>query len=404
MTARPDKRFPFRLHTMILFGCALSLASCNGSCKNGSQPIINNALTLTVADAFGSSASNVLYTSVKICDANSNCQTIDNVQVDTGSGGLRLFKTALPPGAPVTPVLSGQSPIGECQTFAMGSAWGQVETTFLVLASEPAINIPIQVIDASFGKQPPPSPCDIGNWNGPSEIHANGILGIDVGVPDSGVYFTCQNNACSPLTPQAPQRVTNPVVQLPVDNNGVIVNLPNVPDNGQATAAGTLVLGIHTQLDNDPDTYSPNPKLTVTLNATDPLIASTTTTDGQTYFEFAPDTGSNGFFFTDANITNCPKILGFLDSPWYCPANPCNLGVQVAGTSGSPWRFQLWIRDQRMLAGTNNLAFNDLGGPSPDPSLFIAGLPFFYGKQVYIGYAGKSSSLGNGPLYAYALR
>jgi hypothetical protein len=401
MKAPARKRLSVRFSTVFLSLGGLILTSCNGSCDG--KKIINNALPLTVADAFGNSAPNVLYTTVKICDANSNCQTIDNIQVDTGSGGLRLFRTALPPGAPLTPVLNGQAQVGECQLFASGSAWGQVETTFLVLAAEPAINVPVHVIDSAFGQPTVPFDCNLGTWGGPSDIHANGILGLDVGVPDSGLYFSCQNNACASLTPQVSQRVTNPVLQLPLDNNGVIVNLPGIPDNGQATVSGTLVLGINTQWDNDPKSYSANPVVTVTLNSADPLSTSTTA-DGQTYSMFAADTGSNGFFFTDSNIQNCPKILGFLPSPWYCPPTPCNLAVQTAGSGGSPWNFQLWLRDESMLAATQNLAFNDIGGDMGDPSIFIAGLPFFYGKQVYIGYTGKSSSLGGGPLYGYALR
>lgn len=76
------------------------------------------------------------------------------------------------------------------------------------------------------------------------DMHANGILGIDVGLPDpEGSYFACQANACTQFTPPAAQRVANPVLALPADNNGVIINLPGIPDDGQATVYGTLVLG-----------------------------------------------------------------------------------------------------------------------------------------------------------------
>jgi Protein of unknown function (DUF3443) len=359
---------------------------------------------LEVSDAFGNSVPNVLYTKVAICGATSNCETIDKIQVDTGSAGLRLFRQALPASAPLTPLMRGQSPVGECQSFASGSAWGQVETTMLVLAAEPAVSVSVQVVDATFGKQPPPFPCGAGDWGSPLDIHANGILGIGVDASDSGLYFICGNNACSTLTPQASERVSNPVLLLPLDNNGVIVNLPDVPETGQATANGTLVLGVGTQVDNDPTTYSANPRLIVNLNPADPLFASTTA-DGQTYSEFAADTGSNAFYFTDSNLAKCPSIFSpILPSPWYCPMLPRNIGVQVAKTGGSQWPFQLYVRDESTLAATQNLALNDLAGDLGDPALFIAGLPFFYGKQVYIGYAGKTSSLGSGPLYAYALR
>jgi hypothetical protein len=201
-------------------------------------------------------------------------------------------------------------------------------------------------------------------------------------------------------------RVSNPVLALPADNNGVIVNLPNVPDNGQATASGDLILGIGTAWNNDPKTYSTNPVVTVSLKPNDPIFASTTA-DGVSFFLFAADTGSNAFFFTDSGITRCPSLLNnVVSTGWYCPGSPKNFAVQVTGTGGTIWNFQGWIRDQTTLTGTGNLAFNDLGFNlgTGVPDLFIAGLPFFYGKQVYLGYATKSSSLGSGPLYGYALR
>jgi hypothetical protein len=398
----------------MLLVAPLLVASCNGSCQN--QQIVTNAMPLEVSDAFGGTTANVLYTTVTVCDANSNCQTINNIQVDTGSGGLRIFKQALTVG--LTQVPSGQGSLGVCQTFASGSAWGPVQTATVKLASEPAITIPVQVIDSTFGMTSPPSPCNFGVFGSPMSTHANGILGIDVGAPDSGVYFKCQATSCSELMPSvvvASQRVTNPVLALPSDNNGVIVNLPNVPDNGQATAYGNLILGIGTTWNNDPKTFSTNPIVTVSLKPNDPVFASTTA-DGVAFSLFAADTGSNAFFFTDPTITRCPSIFNtILTSGWYCPGtipgsnppiNGKNFAVSVTGSSGPNWNFQVWIRDTTTLVATGNLAFNDLGfnlGTS-NTDLFIAGLPFFYGKQVYLGYASYTGSLGTPPLYGYALR
>nr|WP_249193126.1 DUF3443 family protein [Burkholderia cenocepacia] len=53
-------------------------------------------------------AQNVLYTSVTICmPGTSNCQTIDNVLVDTGSFGLRLFNSRAKVGSGVRGVEAG---------------------------------------------------------------------------------------------------------------------------------------------------------------------------------------------------------------------------------------------------------------------------------------------------------
>jgi len=402
------------------------LPLCTSVACDGGE-IITNAMPLEVS-AFDtgialdtSVAANVLTTTLTICDANSNCQTIDHIQVDTGSAGLRIFKGALKTVDLAQIVDNQGKALAVCQTFAAkGSAWGPVQAASVKLASEPAILIPVQVIDATFGAQPRPSPCD--GQVLPAEYPANGILGIEgIGRGDSGVYFTCQANACTEFTPSDPQRVANPVLALPVDNNGVIINLPAISDNGQATAYGTLVLGIGTTWDNDPNTYSANLVVTVKLNTNFPLSATTITRTSESlgntgiqtpvfrwFTQFALDTGSNAYFFTDPNIKRCPqssgeKILN-VEDPWYCPATPTNFAVAVGAISGSAWHFQVWIRDKTALTDkTDSLAFNDLGSDLGIQDTFIAGLPFFYGKQVYLGYAKKSSSLGDGPLYGYAL-
>jgi hypothetical protein len=36
-----------------------------------------------------------------------------------------------------------------------------------------------------------------------------------------------------------------------------------------------------------------------------------------------------------------------------------------------------------------------------DASSFDWGLPFFYGRRVFIGIDGQASSLGTGPFYAF---
>jgi len=392
----------------ILLVAPLLLASCNGS--GSGQKIVTNAMPLEVSTAFGTSGTvaNMLYTTLTICDANSNCQTIDHIQVDTGSGGLRIFSQALTTVG-LTQILSNGTPLAVCESFASGNAWGPVQTATVKLASEPAITIPVQMIDATFGAQSLPSPCNIGTWSSPMDIHANGILGIDVGRADSGVYFTCDANTCMESTSPS-QRVTNPVLALPVDNNGVIINLPVIPDNGQATAYGELILGIDTTWNNDPKKYSAgNPIKTVKLDAFDPFFASTTAgTTGSTnklsFSSFAVDSGSTAYFFSDSTIPFCSALSTAIGIGPYCPGNPKNFAVWVTGNDANLWNFQLWIRDATMLTATGNLAFNDLGANGGMPDFFIAGLPFFYGKQVYLGYATKSSTLGDGPLYGYALR
>jgi hypothetical protein len=54
-----------------------------------------------------------------------------------------------------------------------------------------------------------------------------------------------------------------------------------------------------------------------------------------------------------------------------------------------------------MFVDSSKVVLPALAGPFGDSSSFDWGLPFFYGRRVYIGLEGQSSSLGAGPYYAF---
>ena len=51
------------------------------------------------------------------------------------------------------------------------------------------------------------------------------------------------------------------------------------------------------------------------------------------------------------------------------------------------------------LIGSGNKVFANSSADVTSP--FIWGMPFFYGRTVYVGLENKSSSLGTGPYWAY---
>ena len=84
---------------MLLAG--LAMVSCGGSSGSGSGTTTtttqaSNQLAVTVSGGPSGNAVNTLYTTVTICvPGTTTCQTIDNIQVDTGSFGLRVLASVL---------------------------------------------------------------------------------------------------------------------------------------------------------------------------------------------------------------------------------------------------------------------------------------------------------------------
>jgi hypothetical protein len=99
------------------------------------------------------------------------------------------------------------------------------------------------------------------------------------------------------------------------------------------------------------------------------------------------------------SIPSCTQPnLAFL----YCPSSPLNFSAVNTELSGSPSslvRFQ--IADPRPLLQSGNVAISNIGGPTFSTGVFDWGLPFFFGRTVYVGLSGKTSVLGAGPFWAY---
>jgi hypothetical protein len=125
----------------------------------------------------------------------------------------------------------------------------------------------------------------------------------------------------------------------------------------------------------------------------------TTVFNGSTYSGSFIDSSSNGLFFPSPSGALLPDCL----SPffgWFCPPALQNLTATNTGASGSasgPVSFQ--VSNAVTLFNSGNRVFSDLGGPFPGE--FDWGLPFHFGRNVYVGIEGKASSLGTGPYWAY---
>jgi hypothetical protein len=372
----------------------------------GAAAVASNVLPVTVNGSLCSPITSAAYlnkpcVSVTVCTPGSTtaCQTINDILLDTGSYGLRIFQQALTVN--LTQVMSSSTgSLATCASFADGSAdWGPVKMAGIVLGNEPAVTVPIEVIDATFGSVP--STCGGPLLDrSPADALFNGILGVGLFAQDCGstcqnraigIYYSCNGNVCNPTTVPLPDQVTNPVVSLPTDSNGVIVQLPPVPSGGSISANGILVLGIDTQPNNS--------STGATMYNADGNAEIRTIQNGILYSTVI-DSGSNGLFFAPPSPGQLPICSD--NSSWYCPVSTVTLTAANLGASGSPssdFFFQIGNFDA-LWVNTPSYAFSNVGGPSL-ANFFDEGLPFYFGRSIYVGIKGQGSNLGIGPYFAY---
>ena len=335
--------------------------------------------------------------SVTVCNpGTTTCQTINDILLDTGSFGLRVFKQAIP-DLSLPQVPSGAGSLAGCVQFADGtSLWGPIQVADVQLANEPAVQIPIQVIDASFATRP--LACSNAEST-PVGAGYTGILGVGVFNEDCGagcvnsstnrLYYQCTASTCSGASVPLANQVQNPVSRLPQDNNGLLVQLPAVPLGGVVSASGTLTLGIGTRANN-----STAPAI---LFPTDQNGDFLTMYQGTNITSFM-DTGSNGMFFPNEN-----SVLPICAPPktaWYCPPITRALLATATGPFGKPSQdVPFNVGNLNSLMNTSNNVFSEIAGPST--ITFDWGLPFFMGRNVFFGLEGKTGLGSTGPYVAY---
>jgi Protein of unknown function (DUF3443) len=350
-------------------------------------------------------AVNTAYVSVKVCVPGSTtaCQTIDHIEVDTGSMGLRLLADA-PLTVALPPLMdSSMHLLAECLMFADGASWGSLATADVEMptSGEKVSGLVVQVIGSADAGTPPAAcntPAVMRTENTVPTFGANGILGVGIFVNDcnstgncvpqqplgSATYYACASNPCTPgtattATASLSQQVWNPVAKFASDNNGVIVELPAVPSGGATNpAGGMLVFGIGTQSDNALGSAT-----VATLNGSGALSA---TLNGSLNFAQAfLDSGSDGNFFDDSSLVKCTDNAAF-----YCPANaPVPESAVLTGSNNAKLMANFDVGNADTLFTSAPTAVPELAGPGVGGS-FDLGLPFFFGHHVYFGFETNS--------------
>jgi len=386
----------------LLLAGGVLLTHCGGSSSNHQMIATSGSNVQAIAVNGGptNNHANGVFVSLTVCvPSTSNCQTIDDVLVDTGSYGLRLLSSA--GGGALTLALPTQSgPIGACAPFVDGYIWGPVATADIQISGETASAVPVQLIDPTFAAVP--AGCQ--SFGGPAldtldVLRANGILGIgaflqdcgpactQTGSSNPGLYYDCVSTPCQVAAQPLAQQVANPVAFFPTDNNGVIVELPKV-SAASPSLSGSLVFGIGTQTNNGLGG--------ATVFPLDSNGEFTTTFQGTAYPGFI-DSGSNGLFFLDSTTTSIPTCTD--NTSFYCPTSTANLSatVSVAGAS-STVKFAVQNADT-LFSNQSAFVFPDLAGPNS--GTFDWGLPFFFGRNVFTAIESASTPGGTGPYWAF---
>jgi hypothetical protein len=401
---------------------ALSLAGC-GSGAGGSStstgtgetvtPTVNNVQPIIVDNGPASLPAgynvDAAFTTVTICvPGTTTCQSIDHVMVDTGSSGLRILGSALTLNLPTSTAPTG-APLGNCIQYADNSyQWGPVALADVKLAGETASSVPIQ-ISGQAGFAVVPSACSAGGTAADTvlALGANGLLGVgnfrqDCGAActststNPGLYYACGTVGCTATTATLAGQLQNPVWTFPQDNNGLAIILPQVSASGQTTVSGSMIFGIGTQSNNSLGAAK--------AQALDEFGNFTTTFNGVAYSSSFIDSGSNGIYFLTSTQTGLAECTGQL-SGWYCPASAVSLTAITSGPNPAGASVPVSVNVAFSIANATalfsipNAALNNLGGTNP--GVFDWGLPFFFGRTVFIGVESQVSAAGVGPYWAY---
>jgi hypothetical protein len=344
---------------------------------------------------------NAPYVSVTVCRPGTTvCQTIDHVLLDTGSYGLRLV-APLDAGLALPAVTSATgAPVGECGQFVSGYTWGAVVQADVKLAGETAPAQSIQVIgQAPGGVSAAPTSCSsVGSsMNTVAAVGANGILGVGLLKEDCGnacassavsaTYYACSGSTCTSTALALAKQVANPVAAMGTDNNGIVVSMPAVGAGGATSLSGTLTLGIGTRANN-------------ALGGATRYAANgnghfTTVYKGTMLTASFIDSGSNGLYFNDASVPACSRSTDF-----YCPATPLTLNATTMAYDGSA-SGSVTFTIENIDALSNSTVAGRVGGPYDSKhssgNAFDWGLPFFFGRKVYVGLETDP----NGPYWAF---
>jgi len=166
-------------------------------------------------------------------------------------------------------------------------------------------------------------------------------------------------------------------------NNGIVIDLPAANSSSQKIILGKMILGINTAENNK-------------LKMEDVFFLDengflTTIYEGEIYPDSLIDTGSNAIYFPDKSIATCSLSRSF-----YCPVSPlAKSALIISGPIRQAVDFKVLNAD---LMPRGEAVLPNLTGAKP---VFIWGLPFFYGRKVFLSIGGNSLRGQTKPMIAF---
>ncbi|PZA12154.1 hypothetical protein DNX69_09045 [Rhodopseudomonas palustris] len=344
---------------------------------------------------------NRVLVSVTVCKpGTSQCATVNDVMIDTGSTGLRLQASALPAGFRLPDAVGpDRRALAECLHFVGSRAWGGVVRADVRFGGLTAQDIPIQVVGEAAGPQPDSCP------GGGAAPTSNGTLGIGIHATDCGkacvqssrmpLYYGCDAGACTPLTGAVDPayRLPNPVTRLPAHANGVVIDFPKGAPGGDRMVSGTLTFGVGTAANNQ---IGPARRLLLGDNG-----RFTTVYQGQAFAGSYIDSGTETYIVPDAELPRCRvKTAGF------CPAADTAAKATLIGRDQSALAVDLAIGNYERLRNPSIGASDRLAlAAAPASTAFVWGAPFFLGKRISVLIEGRAipgEPQTVGPMYGIA--
>ncbi len=402
----------------------------SGSQQTVSLTGLTNAVEVDINLGPNDNRPNGIYTTVTVCEPGTTlCASIPDILVDTGTTGLRVLASQLE--GLTLPSISNASAesLYECAEFgSLNYTWGPVELATIQITGETASQapaadggtansgVPIQVI-LDGQEAPANTPCATGGGvaqNSVATLNANGILGVGNAPQDCAVaganecateegidevspypYVYCNTTTCEATSVPLQYQVWNPVAAFSSsDTNGVVIELPEVALSGAPTLYGTLTFGNNTQ----PNNAIPSSATTYELDGQGQF--PTIVFSGVDYFDAGlVDSGSNAYFVSDAaTLTSATGITTTIcgDNTFYCPTSPLGLNLALNGFNGTFGNATLYIDNADSLLSNcaGCVAFDSLAAPSgtsPSNDFWDLGLPFFLGRQIFVGIAGSTT-------------